>query len=102
MKSIDFLRVTIASGWQYNRPGNQVVRAPTAPGTVKLVKRADVEGGAAQQDHGEGELAYDKQVAEARMTAASSHSAGPALQSIVHVQAQGEKRGCQTKGQCRD
>src|SRR4051812_20034297 len=99
MKSIDSLRIAIACRWQHNGPGNQVLRAPTAAGAIKLVKSPDIERGAAQQDHGEGELAYDKQAAKARMTASSSHSAGATLQSIVHVQAQGEKRRRQTKSQ---
>src|SRR2546425_1244259 len=71
------------------------------PAVVQLVESAHEEGGAREQDHGEGELADDEDVAEASMAAISGSAARTALESAVQIEPEGEQRGGNAEGEGR-
>ena len=50
-------------------PVTRWVGLPAVAAVVQLVEAAHEEGGAREQDHGEGELADDEELAEALMAA---------------------------------
>ena len=75
---------------------------PADAPVVHLVEAAHEEGGAREQDHGEGELADDEELAEAPVAAISGGAARAALQRGVQVEAQGEERGGHAEGECRE
>ncbi len=82
--------------------GDEVVGLPAVVAVVRLVDAAHEEGGAREQDHGEGELADDEGVAEALMAATSGGAAPSALESLVQIEPEGEQGGANAEDDGRE
>jgi hypothetical protein len=74
---------------------------PSESPDVQFLEPAHEEGGAREQDHGEGELADDENATEALMPAASRGTVRPALQGAVDIEPHGEKRRRDAEGEDR-
>ena len=98
MEAGDFLGVAVAGRGEHDGPGDDVLGAPAFAAVIQLIEPADKERGAREQNHREGKLPDDERLTEAAMAAAASHAARGALQRLVDIEPQGEKRRRQTEG----
>ena len=98
----DLLAARVGGGREEHGAGDEVVGLPTVAAVVQLVEAAREEGGAREQDHGEGELADDEDVAEALMAAISGGAARSALERPVQIEPEGEERGGDAEGEGRE
>ncbi len=89
----DLLAARVGRGRELRGAGDHVVGLPAVLPVVRLVDAPHEEGGAREQDHGEGELADDEAVAEALMAAISGGAAPSALERPVQIEPQGEEGG---------
>src|SRR6058998_9149 len=78
----DLLAARVGGGRELQGARDEVVGLPTVAAVVRLVDPAHEEGGAREQDQGEGELADDEGLAEALMAATSGRAAPSALERL--------------------
>jgi len=97
----DLLRVRVVAGWQQEGAGDQVVGSPAGAAIVQIIEAADENAGAREQDHRDGKLADDEEMAETLVSPAARR-APTALQRLVQVEAQGEQRRGDTESQGGD
>src|SRR5438034_345983 len=76
----------IGAGGQDQGAVDEVVGLPAMAAVVDLVEPAHEQRGARQQDHGQGELAHDEDVAEASMAAIPGHAARSTLERAVEIE----------------